>query len=144
MDTKVNARYSPNFGKFMVKKRAQAAFELFKINNAKGPKSHEDIFEAILKETIKAQDENPVAIIIDFFKFGKKQQKKLGFALFKQGKRLTSPIPLKIGFDKSPYTMMFANNTHECTKGTPKYLQQLIKVGEIADKFKELLSKKTF
>lgn len=145
MDTRINAKHSPNFGKLIVLKRAEKPFNQFKQINNKGLQEHKDIFENYIIAVEKLQENNPVHIIIDYLKFGKNKSKKLALVLVNGHNRITKPQALRSGFDKSPYIMNIDKNLNMIyTKGTPKYLQQILSISNVADTTKTFVSKNAY
>ncbi|MFA7658452.1 MAG: hypothetical protein WCY19_03365 [Candidatus Gastranaerophilaceae bacterium] len=144
MDTRISVKHSPNFGKFIVLKRAKKPFNKFKKINNIGTQEDKDIFEKYIKAVEKLQEDNPINIVVDYLRLGKNKSKKLALVLTNGYKRVTKPQSLLSGFDEYPYIMNINADSLTYTKGTPKYLQQILSISDVADTTKTFLSKKAY
>lgn len=141
MNTKINTKHSPSFEKLIITKRAEKAFALFKQRNNKGTNTEKDVFERYITAIEKLQEDNPINIVIDYLKLGKNKSKKLALMLTKERTKITKPQALRSGFDEYPYIQDLAADRLTYTKGTPKYLQQIIAISDVANTTKTFLSK---
>lgn len=141
MDTRINTKHSPNFGKLIVLKSAEKPFNQFKQINNKGLQEHKDVFEKYFKIMEKSQNENPIDIVIDYLKLGKNKTKKLVATLTNGRTKITIPQKLKSGTDKKRYIQYYGNNKEIYVDKTPNYIKQLQDLENLANASKDIFPK---
>ena len=135
------SQYTQSFGNLKVLKRAEKAFNAFQQTNHVGGQKTKIAFNNYFESIKKAQNNNPIHILIDYLKINKNEQKKLVIRLTKGKSQILPPLKLASGFDTTSSSTQVVENELFYTNGMPEYLKQLRSIGEATNTLNKATSR---